>query len=195
MSQPPTPSYEWTYSEYARFPDDGNRYEVIDGEVLLTPAPSPRHQRVAFLFAMELHKYVNKHGLGEVLPDVDLLFVTGQFLRPDLLVVPANARQGVTDRGVEVPPLLIVEVLSPTSRSIDLVKKPRRYGDFGVPDYWVVDIPHRRVRVFRDPDPTATDPERAYRVDLIFEGDAAITTLTQPAATTTANAVLPPAGF
>ena len=149
MSKPPTPSYEWTYSEYARFPDDGNRYEVIDGEVLVTPAPSPRHQYVGFRLAMALHEYVDKHHLGRVLPDVDLLFVTGQFLRPDLLVVPVEGFGGITDRGVEVPPLLIVEVLSPTSKNIDRVKKPRRDGDFGVPEYWVVDPDQQVVWVWR----------------------------------------------
>jgi Uma2 family endonuclease len=80
---------------------------------------------------------------------VDLLFVTGQFLRPDLLFVPESARSGITDRGVEQPPGLVVEVLSPTSASIDRVRKPRRYGDFGVPEYWVVDPEERVVWVWR----------------------------------------------
>ena len=148
MSQHP-PRYTWTYSEYARFPDDGNRYEVIDGEVLVTPAPSPRHQHVLFTLGIALRQYAERHGLGVVLPNVDLLFVTGQFLRPDLLFVPESARSGITDRGVEQPPGLMVEVLSPTSASIDQVRKPRRYGDFGVPEYWVVDPEERVVWVWR----------------------------------------------
>src|SRR5690606_3715088 len=125
------------YADYARLPDDGNRYEVLDGEVLVTP--SPRHQHVLFTLAIALRQYVERHGLGVVLPDVDLLFVTGQFLGPDLLFVPQASRDGTTVRGVEKAPGLVVEVLSPTSSSIDLVKKPRRYGEFGVPEYWVVD--------------------------------------------------------
>lgn len=76
---------------------------------------------------------------GWVLQDVDLLFATGHFLRPDLVVVPAEARAGITDRGVERPPALVVEVLSPSSSTIDRVKKPSRYLDFGVSTYWVVD--------------------------------------------------------
>jgi Uma2 family endonuclease len=137
------------YSDYARFPDDGNRYEVLDGEVLVTPAPSPMHQHVLFNVAVALRVYVQRWRLGVVLPDVDLLFVTGQFLRPDLLFVPENARTGITNRGIEEAPGLVVEVLSPTSRSIDQVKKPRRYGDFGVPEYWVVDPRQRVVWVWR----------------------------------------------
>lgn len=130
---------EWTYSEYARLPDDGNRYEVIDGEVLVTPAPTPHHQKVIARLLVALLDNVEGQDLGWVFQDVDLLFVTGQFLRPDLLVVPAGQRAGITDRGVEVAPALVVEVLSPSSRTIDHVKKPRRYLEFGVPAYWVVD--------------------------------------------------------
>ena len=148
MSQHP-PRYGFDYSDYARFPDDGNRYEVIDGEVLVTPAPSPMHQHVLGTLFMALRQYVERWKLGVVLPDVDLLFVTGQFLRPDLLFVPENARGGITNRGVEEAPGLVVEILSPTSRSIDQVKKPRRYGDFGIPEYWVVDPKERVVWVWR----------------------------------------------
>src|SRR6185436_2626854 len=105
------------YSDYARLPDDGNRYEVIDGEVLVTPAPSTGHQHILANLLFAFRQYLEREPIGVVLPDIDLLFVSGQFLRP----------------------ALVVEILSPTSASIDRVKKPRRYGDFGVPEYWVVD--------------------------------------------------------
>ncbi|MEX2281555.1 MAG: Uma2 family endonuclease [Gemmatimonadota bacterium] len=143
------PSYIWTYSEYARFPDDGNRYEVIDGEVLVTPAPSPHHQRILFALGRRLQEYVERNDLGEILLDVDLLFVSGQFVRPDLLFVPKSAKEAVTDRGMERAPGLIVEIQSPTSSSIDRVRKPRRYGDFGVPEYWVVDPTEAALLVWR----------------------------------------------
>jgi Uma2 family endonuclease len=130
---------EWTYSEYARLPEDGNRYEVLDGELLVTPAPTPLHQQVIFRLQMLLFRHVQERGEGWVFQNVDLLFATGHFLRPDLIVVPKGGRDGITDRGVEVPPALVVEVLSPSSRTIDRVSKPRRYLDFGVPAYWVVD--------------------------------------------------------
>jgi Uma2 family endonuclease len=158
MSQHP-PRYTWTYSDYARLPDDGNRYEVIDGEVLVTPAPSTHHQHVLGTLYMALRPYVERWKLGVVLLDVDLLFVTGQFLRPDLLFVPESARNGITNRGVEEAPGLVAEVLSPTSGAIDRVKKPRRYGDFGIPEYWVVDPEERVVWIWRFA-AGATAPER-----------------------------------
>jgi Uma2 family endonuclease len=149
MTTHPTPPFDWTYAEYARFPDDGNRYEVLDGEVLVTPAPSPRHQHIVLRLSLALHTYVDRHDLGIVLPDVDLLFESGHFLRPDIVFVPRDRLHGITDRGVEVAPALIVEVLSPTSASIDRVKKPRRYRDFGVPEYWVADPQAGELLVWR----------------------------------------------
>ncbi|CAN5878174.1 hypothetical protein BH23GEM9_BH23GEM9_08500 [soil metagenome] len=90
---------------------------------------------------------------------MDVLFQTGQFLRPDLVVVPTAHRAGLTDRGVELPPELVVEVVSPTSAAIDRVKKPRRYGDFCVPEYWAVDPHVQAVDVWRYR-ADATDPQR-----------------------------------
>jgi len=140
---------EWTYAEYARLPDDGNRYEVIDGEVCMTPAPGPRHQQIAANLFVALRSYVQQHRLGELLWDVDLLFVDGQYLRPDMVFVPTGSLGGITDRGVESPPSLVVEVLSPHSRRIDRELKPPRYRAFGVPEYWVVDPLSRSVEVHR----------------------------------------------
>jgi Uma2 family endonuclease len=148
---------EWTYAEYARLPDDGNRYEVIDGEVCVTPAPGPLHQEIGANLFVELRSYVRAHGLGKVLWDVDLLFVTGQYLRPDMVFVPTESLDGITDRGVESVPGLVVEVLSPHSRRIDRELKPPRYRAFGVPEYWVVDPASRSVEVHRLQ--TASHPE------------------------------------
>jgi Uma2 family endonuclease len=142
------PAADWTYSEYASLPDDGQKYEVIDGEVCVTPAPSLTHQEIAGRLYRALISYVEEHKLGRVLWDVDLLFVSGQFLRPDLVYVSAERSHGLSDRGVEVAPDLVIEVLSPQSRQIDRVKKPPRYREFGVREYWVVDPVAHAVEVY-----------------------------------------------
>jgi Uma2 family endonuclease len=80
---------------------------------------------------------------------VDLLFAKGQFLRPDMLFVPAEAAAGLSDRGVEVKPGLVVEVLSGHSKRYDRVMKPPRYRDFDVSEYWVVDPVARAIERYR----------------------------------------------
>lgn len=147
----------WTYAEYARLPDDGNRYEVLDGEVLVTPSPGTRHQRIAARLFRRLDDYVREHGIGEVLWDLDLLVADGQFLRPDLVYVPEAERDRLTDRGVEGDPGLVVEIVSPSSGRIDKIKKPARYAEFGVPEYWAVDADRRAVLVWAF-DEGATEP-------------------------------------
>jgi Uma2 family endonuclease len=171
---------EWTYAEYARLPDDGNRYEVIDGEVCVTPAPGPRHQRVAANLFVVLREYVRQHRIGELLWDVDLLFVSGQYLRPDMLFVPTAAREGITDRGVESPPGLVVEVLSPHSRRIDRELKPPRYRDFGVPEYWVVDPQSLSVEVYHLQE--SATPEIVTDA-ILWQPDPGVPTLTLAIAT------------
>ena len=145
----PTQRHTWDYSDYARLPDDGLHYEGLDGEVLVAPSPSPDHQYVMGRLHLLLAPYLERRRLGVVILDVDLLFQTGQFLRPDLLVVPESSRARITRRGIETVPSLVVEVLSPTSRGIDLMKKPARYGDFGIPEYWVLDPEDRSAWVWR----------------------------------------------
>jgi Uma2 family endonuclease len=174
-----SPATEWTYSEYARLPDDGNRYEVMDGEVCVTPAPGPRHQKVAANLYVALRRYVYDNHLGELLWDVDLLFVSGQFLRPDVVFVPTRGIGGITDRGVESCPGLVVEVLSPHSSRIDRTLKPPRYRDFGIPEYWVVDGIPRAVEVHRLQ--TSTSPE-VVREILTWRPDAVAPALEVPVA-------------
>jgi Uma2 family endonuclease len=79
--------------------------------------------------------------------DLNLFFGSGQFLRPDVVYVPNAERKRLTDRGVEGRPGLVVEILSPSSSRIDKVRKPARYADFGIPEYWVVDPERRAVLV------------------------------------------------
>lgn len=166
---------EWTYSEYARLPDDGNRYEVLDGEVLVTPSPGTRHQRIAARLFRRLDDYAREHGIGEVLWDLDVLFVTGQFLRPDMVFVPNAERDRLTDRGVEGVPGLVVEVVSPSSKRIDRVKKPARYADFGISAYWAVEPDMKAVLVW-DFETGATEP-RAETGRVVWQPEPSVPAL------------------
>jgi Uma2 family endonuclease len=146
----------WTLEEVLALPDDGNRYELVDGELLVSPSPRPLHQTAVLRLAPVLDRYVLEHRLGCVFASpADLDLRSGQRVQPDIFVADRvdGGRVGEwTDVGI---PLLVVEVLSPGTADYDRVKKRRRYQRSGVPRYWIVDLDARQVEVWT---PTATAP-------------------------------------
>ena len=151
------PAFSWTSQELERLPDDGNRYEVLDGQLLVTPAPARRHQRVTFAIARQLYDWADRHG-AEVLPaPVDVVFDERTTLEPDVVVYTADRTPPPEQTKYSTPPDLAVEVVSPTTRQRDLMGKREAYERFGVPTYWVVDPDQDRALVWRFA--TSTDPE------------------------------------
>ena len=149
METKPT-GVRWTYAEFARLPESGGtRYEVIDDELVVTPSPSTRHQLVVAELLYHLFGFAKEHALGTVLPaPFDVLFGEGDYFEPDLVFVAADRRASLTDRGLEGSPALVVEVLSPSTRSRALGVKLERYRRLGVPEYWIVDPDARTVEVW-----------------------------------------------
>ncbi len=126
------------YSDYAGIPPDRNRYEIVDGDLLVTPAPSPLHQRVSKRLQRQLEAYFEARGEAEVFnAPIDLILGFHDVVQPDLVVVRDPAQ--ISARGIEGPPLLVVEIISPSTRDQDRAIKARRYAAFGVPHYWMVD--------------------------------------------------------
>jgi len=150
----------WTYEEYMRLPSEGStRYEVIDGELALTPSPGGPHQLAVSNVVRVLGTFAHEHGLGEVLPSpLDVLFGEGDYLQPDVLFVRADRADLVGPRGIEGRPDLVIEILSPSTAHRDRGTKLERYRHFGVPDYWIVDIDQRAVEVWRFAE-GASEPE------------------------------------
>ena len=149
----------WTYAEFARLPSEGStRYEVIGGEVLMTPAPSIRHHRIVGRLFSGLFVFVEANDLGEVFPSpLDVLVAEGDYLEPDIVFVGSDRSHLVSDRGVEGPPDLVVEVISPSTAARDRGIKLERCRLYGVAEYWVVDPDERTIEVW-DLDGGATDP-------------------------------------
>ncbi|MBI4539349.1 MAG: Uma2 family endonuclease [Gemmatimonadetes bacterium] len=140
----------WTYAEFARLPNDGKRYEVIGGELYVTPAPAPMHQLVLQRLNRLLDEFVNRNNLGWVLPaPCDVLLADGEYVEPDLIVVRRERRGIITERGIEAPPDLVVEIISDSTASVDRGPKREQYAYFGVPQYWIVDPKARRIEVYR----------------------------------------------
>lgn len=141
----------WTYAEFARLPSEGGaRNEIIAGELFVTPAPGLPHQRSVTRLAVRLASFVEQHGLGEVFTGpIDVLFAEGDYLEPDLVFVRRGQEALLTDRGIEGPPALAVEVVSPSTESRDRGMKLERYRRFGVAEYWIVDPDARCVDVWK----------------------------------------------
>ncbi len=140
----------WTYEEFAQLPDDGNRYEVIAGELYVTPAPRSLHQIIGSRIDRAVGAFVEQHDLGEMaVGPIDVLFGEGDYLQPDLVFVRKDRLDIIKDRGVEGAPDLIIEVLSPGTAKRDRGIKRERYAHFGVPEYWVVDPVARRIEIHR----------------------------------------------
>ncbi len=137
-----TPPRKWTEEEFyaARdaAPPNGERWELVDGELLVTPAPHWIHNREAFWLAYILEPYVRAHGLGMVsLSPTDIRFERGLIMQPDVFVVPAGHLRSRSD--VVTKLLLASEVLSPSSTRFDRVIKRPRYQRHRVSEYWVID--------------------------------------------------------
>ena len=139
----------WTLAELHRLPDDGNRYEIVRGALFVTPPPSWEHQRLASLLAARLQPYVAAHGLGSVcFPRSVIRLGTDDEVEPDLMVRPVP--ETPPTRWDDAPlPILVVEVVSDTTRRRDRVEKRRLYRDAAIPDYWIVDSEIRTIRVVR----------------------------------------------
>ena len=143
-----TETKPWTLQELDRLPDDGNRYEVVWGELYVTPAPSNTHEMVAAELSRVLGPYVQANGLGIVLHPRAVIQRQKSQLEPDLMV---RARwRSNNERWVDAPlPILVVEVLSATTHWRDVGRKREFYMAVGVPEYWMVDPRSRSVTVVR----------------------------------------------
>jgi Uma2 family endonuclease len=142
-----TKTRRWTRADLTSLPDDGNRYEVLDGALLVTPQASVPHQWIAFELATRLNTYVKHYGLGMVVGPGAVVFDDNE-LQPDILVVPPFA--GPIPEKWELLPRasLVVEVLSNSTRRRDLRVKPPGYLGLGIPEYWVIDRFERRALVW-----------------------------------------------
>ncbi len=124
-----------TRRDLEAMPDDGHRYELIGGTLVGTPAPSRRHQRMSLRLAIVLDAACPTD-LEVLTAPFDVALADDSILQPDLVVA---RRSDFTERDLPVAPLLAVEVLSPSTRRIDLMLKRSRYEAAGCPSYWVVD--------------------------------------------------------
>jgi len=138
-----------TYKDYEALPADGRRYELHEGELSVTPAPSPAHQQVARNLSLVLHQHAKTHGLGEVLfSPIDCILSDITIVQPDIVYLDAGRLSAISARGIEGPPTLVIEILSPSTAQIDRGAKFQLYARHGVPHYWIVDLEARSIETY-----------------------------------------------
>jgi Uma2 family endonuclease len=138
-----------TWDDLLKMPEDNRRREIIDGELILSPSPSDKHQDVLGALYRIVADYLDTHSIGRVFfAPLDTILTQTQVLQPDLLYV-SNERVSIVSRWVYGAPDLAVEILSETSRRRDEVRKRELYEQFGVQEYWIVDPEADHVTVYR----------------------------------------------
>lgn len=159
-----------TYDDYRALPDDGRRYELFEGELQVTPAPTTQHQRVSGNLEFLLRAHVRTHALGEVLDaPIDVILDRGTVVQPDILFVSKKRLAIITERAVEGPPDLVVEILSESTAQRDRGVKQQLYARYGVAHYWIVDPMSRSLAEY-------VLAERAYTLRGTTTAPGAVTT-------------------
>jgi Uma2 family endonuclease len=133
-----------TYDDLEQMPDDGHRYELIDGSLVVTPAPSAMHQRAVKRLLLLLD-HAAPPDLEVFVAPFDVVLSVSTVMQPDVLVA---RRADLTEKNLPAAPALAVEVLSPSTRRIDLGTKRLAFESAGVPSYWVVDPAEPSLTVF-----------------------------------------------
>ncbi|RKZ93272.1 MAG: Uma2 family endonuclease [Candidatus Parabeggiatoa sp. nov. 1] len=141
---------KWTYEDYLKLPDDGCRYEIIEGVLYLSNAPNIDHQFTAVEIAFQIKLFVKKSQLGYVLtaPFEVHLSETTKPVQPDVLFIKAERWPAPGAKYFDGPPDIIVEVLSPSTRRVDQVIKFRAYEKAQVPEYWIADPKTHSIQVY-----------------------------------------------
>ncbi len=161
------PPRKLTYEDYVDLPDDGRRYEILAGELEVSPAPAPRHQGVSGNLLVILHAHVRERNLGSVYhAPIDVILARTTVVQPDLVYVATNREAIITERAIEGPPDLAVEILSSWSVSRDRGKKAGLYARFGIRHFWIADPRARLLDLYE-----VAERGRKYRLIGRYEGD------------------------
>jgi len=129
----------FNYSDYLLLPED-KRYEILDGELYMVAAPNTKHQRVSIRLVVALLQHVEQKDLGEIFhAPCDVLLSDEDVVQPDILFVRKERAGIIKEANLQGAPDLVVEILSPGTRSKDLELKRKAYARFGVQEYWIVD--------------------------------------------------------
>lgn len=149
----PAAAHPWTADEVRALPDDGNRYELVSGELVVTPTPRGIHQVAVSEFTWRIRAWLERTGLGQILfSPADISLGEDEVLQPDLFVYRTASGDHLRDWADITALLLVIEVLSPSTARYDRQLKRRRYQRARVPEYWIVDLDSRLVERWQPDD-------------------------------------------
>ena len=152
----------YTYADHQTIPEDHRRHEIVDGELFVTPTPRVNHQHVAANLLVLLRSFATPHRLGLAVGPITVRLDDELVLEPDLVFIRQDRMRIADPEGdVHGPPDLVVEILSPSSKSYDRNLKRKRYLESGVEEVWIIDIDERMVEVWR---PESEEPEQVRDV-------------------------------
>lgn len=157
-----------TVEDYLSMPEGGPRYELIEGELLMAPAPNRYHQEISGNIEFILRTYLKKHRIGKLYDaPFDVYLDEINVVQPDILFV-SNKKAGVlTDAGAEGAPDLVIEILSPSTMRRDRESKRKVYARTGVEELWLIDPEKRRIEIFELQE-NARAPRRIIRAEETF---------------------------
>lgn len=138
----------WTYSDYATLPNEGKRYEIVNGVLYMSPSPGWTHQEIVFEIASYLRDHLRKSGAGGVfIAPLDVELAPKDVFQPDIVVLLKANREKLKDGHIVGAPDLVVEVVSPGSETHDRYRKLAAYARARIPEYWIVDPDSHTVEV------------------------------------------------
>ena len=139
----------FTYQDYLDLPEDSHQHQVINGELVMTPAPYTIHQKTSRRIIEEFIDFLKTNSVGEVLyAPVDVVINETNVFQPDILFVSDENSKIITQKNVTGPPDLVIEILSPSTGYYDLTEKKEIYAEFGVKEYWIVDPKKKWVEIY-----------------------------------------------
>ncbi|UCE08698.1 MAG: Uma2 family endonuclease [bacterium] len=142
-------SKKFTYQDYLDLPNDGKRYEVMKGELIMAPAPNTIHQTISNNLEDELRSFLKKQKLGKIFHvPYDVIFSETDVVQPDILVILIERLGNITENYLDGAPDLIIEILSPKTAHYVLLEKKELYERSGVKEYWIVDPRRLRVMIY-----------------------------------------------
>jgi Uma2 family endonuclease len=148
MATATTEKKKYTYTDYLNTPDD-ERYELIEGDLLMTPSPVTRHQRISRKILISLDKHVTDNDLGEVFDaPFDVYLDNENVVQPDILFVSKERLDIIGEKNIQGVPDLVTEIISESTAYRDLVQKKKLYARFGVKEYWIVIPEESSVDIF-----------------------------------------------